>query len=62
MELISWHHNNLLVGYFGINKIIELIGQKYYYLDLKKDVKVYIKGYNIYLLFKMIRHKPYGKL
>lgn len=29
-ELISRYHNNLLVGYFRINKIQELIDQKYY--------------------------------
>ena len=29
-ELIKCHYNDLLTGYFGINKIKKLIGQKYY--------------------------------
>ena len=29
-ELISRHHDNLLVGYFGIDKTKELVGRKYY--------------------------------
>lgn len=30
IELISQHYNNLLVSLFSINKIEELISQKYY--------------------------------
>ena len=30
IELISRHHNNLLIGYFGMKKTYELIAQKYY--------------------------------
>ena len=29
---------------------------------LQKDVKAYIKGYNIYLAPKTVRHKSYGDL
>ena len=29
-EIISWHHNNLLVENFDINKTKKLIGRKYY--------------------------------
>ena len=30
IEFISRHHNDLLVGHFGIDKTRELIGRKYY--------------------------------
>ena len=61
-ELISWHHNNQLVGHFGINKTRELIGRKYYWPSLKKDVEAYVKGCNVCLALKTVRHKPYGDL
>ena len=30
IKLINWHHNNLSVEYFGIDKTKKLNGQKYY--------------------------------
>ena len=61
-ELISRHHDNPLVGYFGIDKTRELIGRKYYWPSLKKDVEAYVKGCNVCLASKAVRHKPYGDL
>ena len=29
-EFISWHHDDLLAGHFGIKKTYELIARKYY--------------------------------
>ena len=37
-ELISRHHDDPLAGHFGIDKTRELIGRKYYWLSLRKDV------------------------
>ena len=62
MELISRYHDNLLAGYFSIKKTRELVAQKYYWPMLRRDVKNYMKGCNIYLTSKAIRHKPYGDL
>ena len=61
-ELISRYHNNPLAGHFGINKTRELIDRKYYCPSLRKNVKAYVKGCNICLASKAIRHKPYGNL
>ena len=61
-ELISQHHDNSLAGHFGINKTRELIGRKYYWLSLRKDVEAYVKGCNICLASKAVRHKPYSNL
>ena len=41
IELISWFHNNLLLGHFGIDKTKEFIGQKYYWLNFRKNVNAY---------------------
>ena len=54
-KLISKHHNDSLAGHFGVNKIRELIGWKYYWPNLRKDVETYIKGCDIYLTLKTVR-------
>ena len=59
IELISRHHNNPLAGHLGIKKTKELIAQKYYWPILCHDVKVYVKGYGVYLALKAVRHKVY---
>lgn len=62
MELISWYYEDSLAGHFGFNKIWELIAWKYYWLSFWKDVKAYVKGCNICLASKTIRHKLYSDL
>ena len=61
-ELISWHHDDPLAGHFGIDKTRELIGRKYYWPSLRKDVEAYVKGCDVCLALKAVRHKPYGDL
>ncbi len=61
-KLISRHHDDSLVGYFGIEKIWELIVRKYYWLTLRANVKSYVKGYNVCLASKLVKHKLYGYL
>ena len=61
-DVISRHHNDFLASHFGINKTKELVGQKYYCPSLRKDIETYVRGCNICLALKAIRHKPYGDL
>ena len=61
-ELISRHHDDPLAGHFGIDKTRELVGRKYYWPSLKKDVEAYVKGCDVCLSSKTVRHKPYGNL
>ena len=61
-EVISCHHNNPLAEYFGIDKIRELVGRKYYWPSLRKDVEDYVRGCDVCLASKAVRHKPYGDL
>ncbi len=61
-ELISRHHDNPLAGHFGIEKTCDLIAIKYYWLILRRDVEAYIKGCDVCLASKAVRHKPYGDL
>ena len=41
-EVISCYHNDLLVGHCGIDKTRELVGWKYYWPSLQKDIESYI--------------------
>ncbi len=61
-ELISRHHDNSLEGHFGVDKTRELIGRKSYWPSLKKNVKAYVKGCDVCLTSKAVRHKPYSNL
>ena len=61
-EMISRHHNDPLVRHFGIDKMRELVGRKYYWPRLRRDVGSYVWRYDVYLTSKAVRHKPYGDL
>ncbi len=61
-ELISRHHDDPLGGYFGIEKTRELIARKYYWPTLRRDVEAYVKGCDVCLASKAVRHKPYKDL
>ena len=61
-ELISHHYDNPLAGHFGINKTRELIDRIYYWPSLKKDVEAYVRGCDVCLASKTVKHKPYGDL
>ena len=61
-ELISRHHDDPLAGHFGIDKTKDLVGRKYYWPSLRKDVEAYVKGCDVCLGSKAVRHKPYGDL
>ncbi len=62
IKLISRHHNDSLASHVGIDKTRELIAQKYYWLTFCRNIEAYIRGCNICLASKAIRHKPYNNL
>ena len=61
-KVISRHHDDPLAEHFGIDKTRELVGRKYYWPSLRKDVESYVQGCDVYLASKAVRHKPYGDL
>ena len=61
-ELISKHYDNPLAGYFSIEKIRKLVVQKYYWPTLRHNINNYVKGCDVYLVLKVVRHKPYNDL
>ena len=61
-EIINQHHNDLLAGHFGIDKTKDLIGRKYYWPNLRKDIEAYVKGCDVCSSSKAVRQKPYSNL
>ena len=61
-QLISRHHNDPLAGHFGIKKTRELVARKYYQESLCHDVNIYIRGCDVCLASKAVKHKPYENL
>ena len=62
IEIISRYHNDTLVRHFGIDKTKDLVSQKYYWLSLRRDIEAYIKGCDVCLGSKAVRHKLYSDL
>ena len=61
-KIIRRHHDDPLARYFGLDKIKDLVGQKYYWLSLQRDIEAYIKGCDVCLDSKAVRYKSYGDL
>ena len=61
-EVINYHHDDLLAGHFGIDKTKELVGRKYYWPSLRRDVKSHVRGCDVCLTLKAVRYKPYRDL
>ena len=59
---INCHHNDSLTRHFDIDKREELVGRKYYWLSLKKDVEAHVWRCDVCLSSKVVKHKPYGDL
>jgi hypothetical protein len=44
MEIICMHHDDPLIGHFTLAKCKDLIIRKYFWPDIKQDVKEYINS------------------
>ena len=61
-ELLKRHHDDVLAGHFGVERTLELIGRKYYWSGMSKDVKDYVSSCDICQRVKAPRHRPYGEM
>ena len=59
-KLISCYYNDTLADHFGIKKTCELLAQKYFWPSLLHNIEAYVKGCDICLALKAVRHKPYS--
>ena len=60
MELISRYYDNLSAGNFGIEKTYKLLARKYHWPTLRHNIKAYIKGFDVCLTLKAVKHKLYS--
>ena len=51
-----------MAGHFSIKKTCKLLAWKYFWPSLRHDVKAYVKGCDVCLASKAVRHKPYSDL
>lgn len=61
-KLISYYHNNQLVGFFSIDKTRKLEAKKYYWSTFYRDVEAYVQGYDVCLILKAVKHKPHNNI
>ena len=61
-KVIGCYNDDLLAGEFGIKKTREQVVRKYYWPTICQKVEVYIRGCDVCLTSKLIRHKLYGDL
>ena len=61
-KLMKIHHDDLYTDHFEIEKITNFLQRKYYWQNLLKNVKNYVKTYDICQHIKISHHKSYNKL
>ena len=61
-EVIKEYYNNLLQGYLGITKTLEIIGRTYTRPKIRTEVENYIRRYVLYQRNKVARHKKYRQI
>ena len=62
LRLMAEHHDKLITGYSGYDRILELLSQNYHLPDVRKYVKTYIAMYDICTRAKVLYHKLFGLL
>ena len=62
IKQIRRYHNDVLASHFGIKKTCELLARKYFWPSLRHDVEACVKGCDVCLALKAVRHKPHGDL
>jgi len=60
--VLQYNHNQILAGYFGQNKTLELVYHGYSWLSLYADVQQFCKSCVTCMQSKLQYHKPYGSL
>jgi len=60
--LIAKHHEHPQAGPSGTAKTTEPISRRYYWPNIREDIKQFIKNCNTRQRTKVVRHVPYGLL
>ena len=62
MEVLWSNHDDLLARHFRYARMLELIQCKYYWPDMAKEIKAYMKSCTACQQAKPTYHKPYREL
>ena len=61
-KLLKLHHNDVLVRHFSVERMLELLTQKYYWINMHADVKEYVALYDICQRVKVSQHHLYSEI
>ena len=61
-ELLHRYHDDPMAGHFAVEKTYDLLGRKYFWKGMKRDVKEYVEECDLCQRVKVHRHRPYGEL
>lgn len=61
-ELLKVNHDDPLAGHFGAGKTLELMRRKYFWQNMKKDIRDYVRTCPVCQRTKAKRHLPFGEL
>ena len=62
LQVLETCHDSPLAGHFGISKTMQLITRTYWWPQIRKDVRNFIRSCDICFRSKIPLHLPYGKL
>ncbi len=61
-ELIKLHHDDVLTEHYKVNKMINLLFRKYYWVNMINNIWEYVALCTVYLRIQVLRHCLYDKL
>lgn len=59
-KIINRDYNDVPASYFENIKTRELVAGKFFWATLRRNIENYIKKYDMYFTFQIVRYKPYG--
>jgi len=62
LKIVHQCHDAKVAGYLGRDKTLDLMKQNYYWPNMEKWVRNYIRTFNACQCNKTVRHKNYSKL
>jgi len=62
LQVLQYHHDHVLAGHLGQNKMLELIQRHYTWLNIRDDAQKFCKSCVTCMRSKPQCHRPYGSL
>jgi len=61
-EIMRVNHDDPAGGHFGEKRTADIVGQKYYWQGMRRDIRAYVKSCDLCQRVAIHRHKEYGQL